>query len=141
LRSPGLLLVEDHPDDVELILRAFREAELEYETELARDADEALERLLGPRPLPAVVVLDLALPQRSGLDVLRALRADPRTRALPVVVLTGAQDDDALTAAYTLGANSCVQKPRDYAGFITTVRQLGRYWLTLNEAAHRGTPS
>lgn len=134
------MLVEDHPDDVELILRAFREAGLEYETEIAQDADEALERLLGAptAPLPALVVLDLGLPQRSGLDVLRALRADPRTRVLPVVVLTGVSDEDAIAAAYTLGANSCVLKPRDYQGFIATVRQLGRYWLTVNETAHRG---
>ena len=139
--TPGaktILLVEDNPDDVELTVRAFDEARLGNVVVVARDGAEALARLLGPHPdgvpppLPEVVLLDLKLPKIDGLEVLRRLRADARTRHLPIVVLTSSSEQQDLVTSYDLGANSFVQKPVSFVEFLDAARQLGLYWLVLN---------
>jgi two-component system response regulator len=125
-----ILLVEDNPDDVDLTLRAFRKHNLANEIELARDGQEALDRLAGE--LPEVVLLDLKLPRISGFDVLRRLRAEDRTRLLPVVVLTSSTEERDMVESYGLGANSYVNKPVHFDEFVEAARQLGLYWLVLN---------
>lgn len=144
---PGkvILLVEDDPDDELLTLRALKKNRILNEVVVARDGVEALDYLLGggddadlsPDPLPQVVLLDLRLPKLDGLEVLRQLRADDRTRLLPVVVLTSSDEERDIVDSYRLGANSYVRKPVDFAQFSEAVRQLGLYWLILNE----GLPS
>ena len=129
-----ILLVEDSDDDVELTLRALRKNGILSRVEVARDGAAALEYLEGTGPLPAVVLLDLNLPKLSGLEVLERLRAHPRTRLLPVVVLTSSRDEADLVKCYALGANSYVRKPVDYDAFLEATRQLGQYWLGINEA-------
>ena len=134
-----VLLVEDNPDDAELALHALRKNEVVGEVLLARDGAMALRMLHGddeaaPEPLPDLVLLDLKLPKIPGIDVLRAIRADVRTQLLPVVVLTSSREDRDLTASYAAGANSYIRKPVDFDDFVTTVRDLGLYWLVLNEA-------
>jgi two-component system, response regulator len=129
----ALLLVEDNPDDEALTLRAFRKHNLGNEVMVARDGVEALEVLLGGGPLPQVVLLDLKLPRLDGLEVLRRLRSDERTRHLPVVVLTSSQEERDLVESYRLGANSYVRKPVDFAEFVDAVGHLGLYWLVLNK--------
>jgi two-component system response regulator len=136
-----ILLVEDNPDDEALTLRALRKNNIRNEVVVAHDGAEALDYLLGTgsragrdaRELPQVVLLDLKLPKVDGLEVLRRLRADPRTRLLPVVILTSSKEDRDLVNGYSLGANSYVRKPVDFAEFTEAVRQLGLYWLILNE--------
>jgi two-component system response regulator len=136
LSDPVILLVEDSEDDVELTLRALRRNDVPSRVEVARDGAAALEYLLGEatHPLPAVVLLDLNLPKLSGLEVLERLRAHPRTRLLPVVILTSSHEDTDLAKGYALGANSYVRKPVDYDAFLEAARQLGAYWLQINEA-------
>ena len=133
---PTLLLVEDNPDDEALTLRALGRGGLRGRVVVKHDGQEALDYLLDPdgveRP-PAVVLLDLKLPRLDGLEVLRALRADRRTRAQPVVILTSSREDQDLVAGYDLGANSYICKPVDFSGFSEAVRQVGVYWLALNE--------
>ncbi|GBD29074.1 Response regulator rcp1 [bacterium HR32] len=136
-----ILLIEDNPDDVALTLRALRTHRVANEVVVVEDGVEALEYLLGEgkyagrdlRDQPAVVLLDLKLPKVDGLEVLRRLRADDRTRLLPVVVLTSSKEEQDLVASYSLGANSYVRKPVDFEQFVEAVRQLGLYWLLLNE--------
>lgn len=131
-----VLLVEDNPDDVELTLRAFREVKLANEIDVVHDGIEALDYLLSAgedAALPTVILLDLKLPKVDGLEVLRRLRADDRTRLLPVVILTSSQEESDLIDSYALGANSYVRKPVDFNDFTEAVRQLGLYWLLLNE--------
>lgn len=136
-----ILLVEDNPDDEELALLAFERSNLANEVVVARDGVEALDYLLGtgphaggdPPPLPQVVLLDLKLPKVDGLEVLRRLRADPRTRRLPVVVLTSSKEEEDMVGSYDLGANSYVRKPIEFERFATAVNQLQMYWLVLNE--------
>jgi two-component system response regulator len=130
-----ILLVEDNPDDVALTLRALRQNQIANRVDVVRDGAEALARLLGPTPavLPQVVLLDLKLPKVDGLEVLRALRADERTRTLPVVILTSSREEQDVIRGYRLGANSYVRKPVDFQQFVEAVRQLGLYWLVLNE--------
>jgi len=133
--EPVILLVEDSEDDVELTLRALRRNAVPGRVEVARDGAAALDYLLGTdTPLPSVVLLDLNLPKVSGLEVLERLRADPRTRLLPVVILTSSREQADLVRGYALGANSYVRKPVDYDAFQETARQLGQYWLQVNEA-------
>lgn len=141
-----ILLVEDNPDDVELTLRAFKKCNIANEVVVARDGVEALDYLFGTGAyagrdlsvMPAVVLLDLKLPRIDGLEVLRRLRADERTRCLPVVVLTSSNEDQDVVNSYQLGANSYIRKPVDFIQFIDAARQLGMYWLLLNEAPPKG---
>jgi CheY-like chemotaxis protein len=136
-----ILLVEDNPDDEALTLRALKKNNIRNEIVVARDGVEALDYLFGTGPyagrgghdLPQVVLLDLKLPKVDGLEVLRRLRADPRTRLLPVVILTSSKEERDLVNGYSLGANSYVRKPVDFAEFTEAIRQLGLYWLILNE--------
>jgi two-component system response regulator len=142
MHAKVILLVEDNQDDEELALLAFRRSNIANEIVVARDGAEALDYLLGDaapagRALPQVVLLDLKLPKINGLEVLRRLRADPRTKRLPVVVLTSSREEQDLIESYDLGANSYVRKPVDFAQFAEAVRQLQIYWLVLNEAPPR----
>jgi CheY-like chemotaxis protein len=141
IRTRIILLVEDNPDDVELTLRAFNRSRVSNEIVVARDGADALAYLFGTGAhagrdltvMPEVVLLDLKLPKVDGLDVLRYLRADERTRRLPVVVLTSSNEEHDLIRSYDLGANSFVRKPVDFAQFSEAAQQLGVYWLGLNE--------
>ncbi|MGO9639711.1 MAG: response regulator [Candidatus Acidiferrales bacterium] len=136
-----ILLVEDNPNDVELTLRAFRQSKLTNHIHVARDGEEALDFLFcrgafASRSFytpPKIVLLDLKLPKVDGLSVLRAAKSDSRTKAIPVVVLTTSREERDLTDSYQLGANSYIQKPVDFDQFLNTVRQLGMYWLVVNE--------
>lgn len=131
-----ILLVEDNPDDEALTLRALGRGGWRDRITVKHDGQEALDYLLredGMTAPPAVVLLDLKLPKIDGLEVLRALRADRRTRSQPVVILTSSREEQDLIASYDLGVNSYVRKPVDFAGFTEAVRQLGTYWLALNE--------
>ena len=136
-----ILLVEDNPDDEALTLRALRTHNVTNEVVVAHDGTEALDYLFGrgihagrdTNALPQVVLLDLKLPKVDGLDVLRGIRADERMRVLPVVILTSSKEEEDVLAGYRLGANSYVRKPVDFVEFTEAVRQLGLYWLLLNE--------
>jgi two-component system response regulator len=128
VRKPTILLVEDNRDDELLTLRALQKNNLGNEVVVARDGAEALDLLLGPesaRMLPQLVLLDLKLPKVSGLEVLRRLRGDPRTRLLPVVILTSSKEERDLVESYLSGANSYVRKPVDFGEFVEAARQLG----------------
>lgn len=127
-----ILLVEDDPDDETLTIRALEKANVANHVVVARDGEEALDRLLGGGELPQVVLLDLKLPKIDGLEVLRRIRADERTRMLPVVVLTSSTEDRDIVTSYSLGANSFVCKPVDFLQFADAVRRLGLYWLLVN---------
>jgi two-component system response regulator len=130
-----ILLVEDNPRDEVLTLRALQKHNFQATVAVARDGAEALDYLLGDtRPLPQLVLLDLKLPKIDGLEVLRRIRADDRTRLLPVVILTSSTEDADVAAGYRLGTNSYVRKPVDFVQFTDAVRQLGLYWLLLNTA-------
>jgi two-component system response regulator len=136
-----ILLVEDNANDEALTQRALKKANILNKVVVARDGALALDYLFAkgdfasrdPGEVPQVVLLDLNLPKIGGLDVLRAIRADPRTKLLPVVVLTSSKQDRDLVEGYSLGANSYVVKPVDFTKFSEAVRQLGLYWLVLNE--------
>ncbi|MDO8413760.1 MAG: response regulator [Gallionellaceae bacterium] len=128
-----ILLVEDNPDDVELTLEAFSEINLLNKIIVAHDGAEALELLLSTAALPQLILLDLKLPKVDGLEVLRQVRATPRTRRLPVVILTSSKEESDLVRSYDLGVNSYVRKPVDFNQFAQAVSQLGLYWLLLNE--------
>lgn len=135
-----ILLVEDNPDDVALTMRAFQKNNIRNEVLLAIDGVEALDYLFGTGKqagkaiTPQVVLLDLKLPKVDGLEVLRRIRDDAKTALLPVVVLTSSKEEQDLVNSYRLGANSYIRKPVDFMQFIEAVRQLGLYWLVLNEA-------
>jgi CheY-like chemotaxis protein len=130
-----ILLVDDNPDDVELTVRAFRSSDVHEPIRIARDGTEAIDQLFGSpsRTLPALVLLDLKLPGIDGVDVLRRIRADPLTRALPVVILTSSNERVDLMNCYRLGANSYVRKPVSFSDFLAATRQIASYWLSLNE--------
>jgi two-component system response regulator len=140
-----ILLVEDNPDDEVLTLRAFKKNNIKNEVVVAHDGEEALDFLFcrrayaerDPRDIPEVVLLDLQLPKVDGLEVLRQIRANPRTRLLPVVILTSSKEEQDLIEGYSRGANSYVRKPVDFNQFVEAVRQLGLYWLVLNEPPPR----
>ena len=135
-----ILLVEDNPDDVELTIRAMKQYNVRNKMVIVRDGAEALEYLFcegafadrEPNP-PAVVLLDLKLPKVGGLEVLQKMRADKRTRLVPVVVLTSSDEQQDKIRSYELGCNSFVRKPVEFDKFAEAVRQLGLYWLLLNE--------
>ena len=133
-----ILLVEDSEDDEELAILSLRQAGVTGIIDVARDGQEALEYLFGTSPspdarLPRVVLLDIRLPKIDGLDVLQRIRADQRTRLLPVVVLSSSDAPEDIARAYELGANSYVRKPVEFSAYAETVRQLGRYWSQVNE--------
>lgn len=132
MENRTVLLVEDNADDEALTLRALRKHNI-TNVVVKRDGAEALDYLLGGGPLPSVVLLDLKLPKVDGLEVLRRLRADARTRILPVVILTSSKEESDLLEGYGRGANSYIRKPVDFVAFMEAVRQLGVYWLELNE--------
>ncbi len=139
MSAKRILLVEDNPSDVELTKRALERSHVANELVVAEDGQEALDRLFGPAEaterceLPALILLDLKLPKVHGLDVLRRIRADERTRRLPVVILTTSTEDRDVAAGYDLGTNSYVRKPVDFTQFADAIRQLGLYWLVINE--------
>jgi two-component system response regulator len=138
-----ILLVEDNPDDEALTLRALRRSSVPSDVFVARDGVEAISYLLdvcldsgvAERPLPHVVLLDLKLPKLDGLGVLRRIRANERTRLLPVVILSSSDEEQDRLEGYSLGANSYVRKPVDFEQFLITAAQLGVYWLTVNESS------
>jgi CheY-like chemotaxis protein len=137
-----ILLVEDNPDDAKLTLRAFKRNNMLNPIAVARDGVEALDILFARgayaertgKPLPALIILDLKLPKLDGLGVLKAVRGDERTRLIPVVILTSSKEEQDLVRSYSLGANSYVRKPVDFAAFLEAVRVLGIYWLMTNQA-------
>lgn len=136
MNGKTILLVEDNPDDEELTLLAFQQNRIPNTITVARDGAEALDLLFGADGRggisPALILLDLNLPRVSGLDVLRRIRADAQTQFLPVVILTSSQEDRDLVISYSLGCNSYVRKPVNFAEFLDAVRQLSLYWLLLN---------
>lgn len=135
-----ILLVEDNPDDEALTIRALKNSNIANQVVVARDGVEALDRLFGSDPVtPELVLLDLNLPKVNGFEVLKRIRAEERTRSLPVVILTTSDEDRDLVDGYKLGANSFVRKPVDFDEFRQAVKHLGMYWLVLNLAPpHRG---
>jgi two-component system response regulator len=135
MNNKPILLVEDNPDDEALTLRALKKNNISNEVIVAHDGAEAIEILYGNgHEPPAIVLLDLKLPKVDGMEVLRRVRTEPRTRLLPVVILTTSKEEQDLINGYQLGANSYVRKPVDFAQFTEAVRQLGLYWLVLNES-------
>ncbi|MCL5020104.1 MAG: response regulator [Bacteroidetes bacterium] len=131
-----ILLVEDNPDDVELTLRALRKSRIVNEVTVATDGEEALKILSEGQKndsLPAVVLLDLKLPKVSGFDVLKQVRASERTKFLPVVILTSSKEESDLINGYSLGVNSYIRKPVDFIEFAEVAKNVGLYWLLLNE--------
>lgn len=141
-----VLLVEDNADDEALTIRALRKANVANDIEVVRDGKEALDFLFcegrhaarQESPMPGLVLLDLKLPKLSGFEVLQRLRADPRTKLIPVVVLTSSSQDEDVVRSYQWGANSYVRKPVDFTDFVDAVAKLGLYWMILNEGPDRG---
>ena len=140
-RQVEILLVEDNPDDVELTLHALRKENLANHIHVARDGEEALDFLFCngefaersfERP-PKLILLDLKLPKVDGMEVLRRLKAEPRTKTVPVVILTSSKEERDLVKGYNLGANSYIQKPVDFEQFRETVKSVGLYWLVINQ--------
>lgn len=137
-----ILLVEDNPDDVTLALHAFRKSRPEVVIQVVRDGADAMDYLLGTgiyagrdvHQIPKVVLLDLQMPKVDGFEVLRKLKGDDRTRAIPVVVLSSSRDHRDISACYDLGANSYMVKPGDFDEFIVAARALDAYWLSLNRS-------
>lgn len=137
-----ILLVEDNPDDEELILRSFRRSHVLNEVIVARDGEEALDYLLGMGKfsgrdlnlMPQVVLLDLKLPKVGGLEVLERMRREPHTAMIPVVILTSSSEEEDILASYKLGANSYVRKPVEFQHFAEAVQQVGLYWMLVNSS-------
>lgn len=141
-RPVEILLVEDNPNDVELTLHALQENNIANHVHVARDGAEALDFIFGSnhaqphlpvQNAPRIILLDLKLPKVDGLEVLRQIKSDPRTKAIPVVVLTSSQEERDIVESYRLGTNSYIVKPVDFEQFTRAVRQLGLYWLLLNQ--------
>ena len=137
MNEEAILLVEDNPDDVTFTLRAFKKNNISNEIVVATDGEQAIAMLLPedgtPRLRPALVLLDVKLPKIDGLEVLRRLRADPRTQPLPVVVLTTSSEERDIVESYRLGANSYVRKPVVFSDFLNAANVLGLYWLLVNQ--------
>jgi two-component system response regulator len=135
-----ILLVEDNPNDVKLTLHAFKTANLANTVHVARDGVEALEFLFGPEPsatgklakMPKLILLDLKLPRLDGHEVLKRLKGDPRTRSIPVVVLTSSAEERDVMRTYQVGGNSYIIKPVDFKQFTEAIRDIGKYWLVIN---------
>jgi len=149
MQQKSILLVEDNADDEALTLRALKKNNIQNRVVVAHDGAEALDHLFGAEAqasrdqgvMPALVLLDLKLPKIDGLEVLRQIRADERTKLLPVVILTSSQEEQDILNGYSLGANSYIRKPVDFAQFTEAVRQLGLYWLLLNQPPPVGRPA
>ncbi len=137
MKNKIILLVEDNPDDEALTLRALKNNNIQNEVVVVRDGQQALDYFFGKgasaNPMPTVILLDLKLPKVDGLEVLQRLRANERTRLQPVVILTSSKEEQDLINGYLLGANSYIRKPVDFSQFMEAIRQLGLYWLVLNE--------
>jgi len=141
MKNKIILLVEDNPSDVGLTQRALDKSHIANEMIVVEDGQEALDYLISGNPLtgsklnelPALILLDLKLPKVDGLQVLRRIRADDRTRRLPVVILTTSSEEDDIAQSYDLGANSYIRKPVDFIQFVEAVQKLGLYWLVMNE--------
>jgi two-component system, response regulator len=141
MKNNLIMLIEDNPDDEALTVRALKKYKIVNEVVVARDGVEALEYLFGEgthagrdtREMPQVILLDLKLPKLDGLGVLRRLRADDRTKLLPIVILTSSNEEQDRVQGYGLGANSYVRKPVDFDQFVEAAKHLGLYWLVLNE--------
>ncbi len=141
MNNRTILLVEDNPDDVTLTLRALKKNNVTNDVIVAKDGVEALDYLFGTGPhagrevahMPDIVLLDLKLPRVGGLEVLRKIRADARTKLLPVVILTSSTEEKDLIEGYSLGANSYVRKPVNFVEFVEATRELGLYWLVYNQ--------
>lgn len=142
MNNKAILLVEDNPDDVKLTLRALKKNNIMNEVVVAEDGVDALDYLFGTgkfagrdtSAVPQMILLDLKMPRLDGLEVLQRIRADERTKLLPIVILTTSSEDRDRVESYKLGANSYVRKPVDFNQFVNAVQQLGLYWLVLNEA-------
>ena len=134
LQGVDILLVEDNPNDAELTQRALKKSEIGAQLIIARDGAEAVEYLLSDRPKPKVIFLDLKLPKIDGIEVLRRVREDDRTRAIPVIVLTSSQEERDINECYRLGVNSYVVKPVEFDKFYRAVGDLATYWLVLNKS-------
>jgi len=145
IQNLNILLVEDNPDDVELTLSALRKHKLANNIEIARDGEEALDFLFcrGPHSNrsfdhpPRLVLLDLKLPKVDGIEVLRALKSDPRTKAIPVVILTSSREEKDMVNSYKLGVNAYIQKPVDFKQFSEMVESTGLFWLVVNQPPPR----
>lgn len=143
MSAKTILLIEDNPSDVDLTRRALEKARIMNELVVAEDGQEALDLLFGnggdggliSGQLPTLTLLDLKLPRVPGLEVLRRIRGDARTRRMPVVILTSSKEEEDIAAGYDLGVNSYIRKPVDFIQFARAVEQLGLYWLVLNETA------
>jgi two-component system, response regulator len=141
MKTVEMVLVEDNPDDVELTLRALRKSNFTNPIRVLRDGAEALDYLFGAdaagqphmSSAPVVMLLDLKLPKVTGIEVLQRVKADPRTRSIPVVVMTSSREDRDLQETYKLGANSYIVKPVDFEQFNRAVTQIGMYWLLINQ--------
>lgn len=141
-----ILLVEDNPRDAALTLRAFKKSNIVNDVTIAHDGVEALDYCFGrgahagrdTTVTPILILLDLKLPKVNGLEVLRALRADDRTKRIPIVVFTSSSEEEDMIKSYELGANSYVRKPVEFEQFLEATRQLGMYWLMLNQTAQTG---
>jgi two-component system response regulator len=142
MNIPEILLAEDNPDDIELTLYAFKAAKFMNNVTVVQDGQEALDYLFAGgsysardvADVPALVLLDLNMPKVGGLEVLRGMRSDERTKRIPVVVLTTSDEEKDIVRGYDLGVNSYIRKPVDFDAFVDTVRQLGLYWLVTNTA-------
>ena len=141
MKEKHILLVEDDPDDVKLTLKALEKSRITNKVEVARDGVEALDYLFGRGKfegrdlsiMPQLILLDLKMPKMDGIEVLRRMRSDDRTKLLPVVILTTSTEDRDRIESYKLGANSYIRKPVDFHQFAEAIQQLGLYWLVLNE--------
>ncbi len=143
-RQIEILLVEDNQDDVELTLHALRKENLANYIHVARDGEEALEFLFrngGLEHPPRLILLDLKLPKVDGMEVLKRLKADARTKTIPVVIMTSSKEERDLVSSYSMGANSYIQKPVDFDQFRETVKNVGMYWLVINQPPVSNGPS